>query len=356
MKKLFFFLIVIVIVLLIGISYLGFSYYAGAELPSIVTNLMTSHLSVSTFTEPVDIVIPKGKSLNYVSNLLYEKGVIKNARWFNYQAQLLGVDTKIKPGSYTIEPTMSFNDIFSLIQEGTPIKPVILSIPEGYTIFQIAAKVEQMGFGTAEEFIVATEEIFALKDLSFDTEKLYFVMEGYLLPDTYHFTIASTPKEIALRMATTMSEFLDSNYKDRINELNISTHEVLTIASLIEREAYSVGEMPTISGVIHNRLNINMLLQLCPTVIYGYGKGEEHLSRVLYSHLQYENPFNTYLNLGLPPGPIAAPGRNAIHAALFPEDHDYLFYALSSDGHAFSKTYAEHLRNVAKLRRLQGDN
>jgi UPF0755 protein len=157
-------------------------------------------------------------------------------------------------------------------------------------------------------------------------------------------------------MATTMSEFLESNYIERMNELDISTHEVLTIASLIEREAYSVDEMTTISGVIHNRLNINMLLQLCPTVIYGYGKGEEHLSRVLYSHLQYENSFNTYLNLGLPPGPIAAPGRDAIHAALFPEDHDYLFYALSTDGHAFSKTYAEHLRNVTKLRRLQGDN
>ncbi|MGV8146001.1 MAG: endolytic transglycosylase MltG [Alkaliphilus sp.] len=354
MKKIIFFLLIII--LLITVSYVGFTYYIGAALPEIISDLLSPHLSVSTFTESVDIVIPKGKSLNYVSNLLYKKGVIKNIRWFNYQGQLLGVDTKIKPGSYVIEPNMTFDDIFSLIQQGNPIKPIVLVIPEGHTIFQMAKEVEKMGFGTAEEFIIATEEIFSLKNLPFNTENLYFVMEGYLLPDTYHFTNASTPKDIAFRMATTMSDFLETNYIERINELNLSIHEVLTIASLVEREAYSVDEMPTISGVIHNRLYIDMLLQLCPTVIYGYGKGEEHLSRVLYSHLQYENPFNTYMNLGLPPGPIAAPGRDAIHAALFPKEHDYLFYALSVDGHAFSETYAEHLRNVAKLRRLQDNN
>lgn len=351
MKKLLFSFLIIA--LLIGILFLGVSYYIGAKLPALVDGFLSPHFSVSTFTESVEIVIPKGKSLNYVSNLLYEKGIIKNIRWFNYKAQLLDIDTKIQPGSYVIEPDMTLDDIFSLIQQGTPKKPIVLSIPEGHTIFQIAEEVERIGFGTAEEFINATNEIYTSQGLSFDTENLYFIMEGYLLPDTYHFTETTTPKDIALRMSATMNEFLETNYSERINELDISIHEVLTIASLVEREAYSIDEMSTISGVIHNRLSINMLLQLCPTVIYGYGKGKEHLSRVLYSHLQYENPFNTYMNLGLPPGPIAAPGRDAIHAALFPEKHDYLFYALSDDGHAFSKTYAEHLKNVANLRRLQ---
>lgn len=132
-----------------------------------------------------------------------------------------------------------------------------------------------------------------------------------------------------------------------MEELNLTKNEVLTIASLIERESYNDEEREIVSGVIYNRLNLPMELQIDATVIYGKGEGKEHMTRVLYSDLKEDNPYNTYRNQGLPPGPIASPGKNSIHAALYPEDHNYLFYVLSEnhDGHVFAETYEEHLVN-----------
>lgn len=307
-----------------------------------------SYLSATSNEEIVEINIPQGASLNYVSELLYKQEVIKSKLWFKYKAQSQNIDRSIKPGTYMFHPNITMEEIFDLIQKGSPEAPIIVTIPEGFTMYQIAKRVEEAGLGTAEDFVEATKEYFKTKEYDFATKDLFYEMEGYLYPDTYYFNIGQNMIDIVTTLGKTMDNVFTEEYKAKAKEMNMSLHEVLTIASLIEREAYNDDEKPTISGVIYNRIEKNMLLQIDATVIYGIGKGKEHINRVLWSHLEDPSPFNTYKHLGLPPGPIAAPSETAIHAALYPEKHDYLYYVLGEDGHVFSRTFKEHEINAAK--------
>lgn len=311
-----------------------------------------SYLSTTTNADPIEITIPQGASLNYVSNKLYDSGVIKNKLWFKYKAKKVKVDRNIKPGNYLIPPDSTIDNIFDLLEKGVLEEPIVLTIPEGFTLYQIAERVENLGFGTKDEFIQATKKIFETGGYNFSTKDLYFEMEGYLYPDTYHFVERQTVDDIANHLVQTTNNIFTEEYKNKADELNLSIHEVLTIASLIEREAKHDAEKSTISGVIHNRLNINMPLQIDASVIYGVGKGKEHNSDIYQSDLNKKAPFNTYQIDGLPPGPIASPSQTSIVAALYPDNHEYLYYVLSpeEDGHVFSKTHDEHLVNVAKYR------
>ncbi|SDJ80312.1 endolytic transglycosylase MltG [Natronincola ferrireducens] len=315
-----------------------------------------SYLSVASNENPVEITVAEGASLNAVAEHLYNKGVIKSRLWFKYQSRAEGIDRSIKPGTYTLHPNINLNEIFELLRKGVPEKPIVITIPEGFTLYQIANRVEIAGLGTKEEFIEATKKYFEEKEYSFDTAKLFYEMEGYLYPDTYYFSERQGVVDVVSTLAKTMESIFTEEYRVRAEELNLSLHEVLTIASLIEREAYHDEEKQRISGVIFNRLKKNMLLQIDATVIYGIGEGREHINRVLFVHLEDPSPFNTYRVKGLPPGPIAAPSKTSIHAVLYPEDHDYLYYVLGEGGHVFSKTYNEHLRNVAKYREMTNQN
>ena len=156
--------------------------------------------------------------------------------------------------------------------------------------------------------------------------------------------------DIVNELTQTMDNVFTEQYIKRAKELGISKHEVLTIASLIEREAKHDGERATISGVIHNRLKKNMSLQIDATIIYSEGKGKKHKDVIYKSELNKPSPFNTYTETGLPPGPIASPGKESIKAALYPEEHNYLYYVLSpkEDGHVFNETYDAHLMDRAK--------
>lgn len=333
MKKLFSLLLLIVVISALGIFYLP------------------KYLSVASIDVPTEIIVPKGASLTYVSDLLYNNKIIRSRLWFKHQAKAKNIDRNIKPGTYVIAPSMSLGEIFQLLQKGEQIRQVVLTIPEGFTIYQIAQRVEALGFGSANEFIAVTKEYFKEEKLAFDTRKLFFELEGYLYPDTYYFNETQTHKDIVARMAKQMKDVFTDEYKDRAEDLGLTIHEVLTIASLIEREAYHDNEKAAISGVIYNRIKEKMPLQIDATVIYAIGGGKEHISRVLYTHLESANPFNTYKHNGLPPGPIAAPGKKSIEATLYPEKHDYMYYVLGDNGHVFSETYSQHLVHVEKYRK-----
>lgn len=314
--------------------------------------LLPSYLSVITIDAPTEIVIPQGASMNYVADMLYEKGMIRSKLWFKYQAKNNEVDRSIKPGTYVFEIDNTLEDVFNLLIKGQNEAPIVLTIPEGWTLHQIAERAETLGFGPVEEFIAATREYYKEKNYDFETDQLFFEMEGYLYPDTYYFNKNQGVKDIVARLASTMEQQFSEDDLQRAKELGLTMHEVLTIASLIEREAYHDEEKAAISGVIYNRMKANMRLQIDATVIYAIGEGKEHINRVLYSHLEYDHPFNTYANLGLPPGPIAAPGKASIHAALYPESHDFLYYVLGENGHVFGKTYEEHLQNKAAYQKM----
>lgn len=327
-----------------------------AVIVGFISFALPGYLSIATIEEPIEIVIPQGASMSYVTNLFYDLELIKSKQWFNYQAKNSQVDRSIKPGTYTLMPNMTLEDIFDLLLKGNPDAPVILTIPEGWTLYQMAERAERLGFGTMEAFIAATENYYLEKNYSFDSEVLFYSLEGYLYPDTYYFTADQTVEDIVDRLAQAMETQFTDAYKERSEELGLTQHEVLTLASLIEREAYNEAEKATISGVIHNRLENGMLLQIDATVIYAIGEGKEHIDRVLFSHLETDNPFNTYVYMGLPPGPIAAPSKTSIEAALYPESHEFLYYVLGENGHVFGKTYEEHQKNVQDYRNIRNGN
>lgn len=327
MKKL---LIAVLILIIIGVT----TYF-----------YLPDYLSTTANNQEIEIVVREGASLASVAEDLYEKEVIRSRLWFRYNGSHMA--TKLKPGTYIIPAKTSIDEVYEIIQKGEMKDYIAVTFPEGFILYQFAEKIEEAGIGTKEEFIEATNRYFQEGSYDFDTSEHYFDLEGYLFPDTYHFDVDQTVDEVVQILATTMDSIFTEEYTSRMEELNLTKHEVLTIASLIEREAYNDEERETISGVIYNRLNIQMPLQIDATVIYGIGEGKEHMTRVLISDLKVENPYNTYLNQGMPPGPIASPGRNSIHAALYPEEHNYLFYVLSKEknGHVFAETYEEHKKN-----------
>lgn len=330
MKK---FLIVILIIILIGVGAL---------------TALPGYLSTSSNSQSVEIVVSKGDSLNSVAEDLYQKKAIRSRLWFRYNGK--DIASGIKPGTYIIEPNTDIETMYEIIQKGERETGIKITFPEGFILYQFAQKVEEEGLGTAEEFIKASNDYFISKGYDFNTENLYFNLEGYIFPDTYYFTKEQSIDDIVALLNKTMESIFTDEYVKRAEEMGKTKHEILTIASLIEREAYNDEERAKISGVIYNRLKQNMLLQIDATVIYGLGEGREHMTRVLFKDLEEDNPFNTYKNPGLPPGPIASPGRRSIEAALYPEDHDYLFYVMGENGHVFAKTFEEHRKNADKYR------
>lgn len=309
---------------------------------------MPSYLSRSSHKEAVEITVPQGASLNFVANLLYEKNIIRSKFWFKYKSKEKSIDRNIKPGSYVIDKGLNLEEIFDLLQKGQAEISVIVTIPEGFTLYQIASRIEAAGLATIDEFVQATKQYFEENHGDFDTRDLYYEMEGYLYPDTYYLSPKQTVEEVISTLAQTMDRVFTEEYIKRAGEMNLSVHEVLTIASLIEREAYNDNERASIAGVIYNRLKKKMPLQIDATVIYGIGKGQDHISRVLTSHLEDPSPFNTYRIGGLPPGPIAAPSKASIEAALYPEDHGYFYYVMGEGGHVFNIKYEDHLKDRAK--------
>ncbi len=308
-----------------------------------------SYLSTVANSDDIEVTVPEGASLNYVSNVLFDKGVIRSRIWFRHQAKKIEIDQKVKPGTYLISSDLTLDDVFALLEKGIKDENIVLTIPEGFTLYQIAQKVEKLGLGTKEEFIEATEKYFNT-NYNFDTADLYFELEGYLCPDTYYFTKKQTADDIVARLAQAMDNVFTKKYIKRAEKLGLSKHEVLTVASLIEREAKHNDERATISSVIYNRLERDMPLQIDATVIYAEGEGKEHKTAIYQSELDKPGPFNTYTENGLPPGPIASPGKASIKAALYPEKHNYLYYVLSpeEDGHVFNETYDQHLKDRAK--------
>lgn len=309
-------------------------------------NFLPDYLSESKNNEPVVITVSTGDSLSSVAEDLDNYGVIRSKLWFRYKGR--DIAENIKPGEYEIGPSLRIEKIYQIIQQGEQEEQIKITFPEGFTLYQFAEKIEEEGLGSVDEFINATNEYHKSKDYDFDTTNLYFNMEGYLFPDTYFFTKDQSMESIVSILASTMENIFTEEYRNRAQELDLTRHEVLTIASLIEREAYNDEERTAVSGVIHNRLEVDMLLQIDATVIYGKGEGKEHTTRVFNRDYEIDNPFNTYKNKGFTPGPIASPGKNSIHAALHPEDHDYFYYVLGENGHVFSRTYDEHRQNVRK--------
>lgn len=293
-----------------------------------------------------DIVkISQGMTFREIIDTLHSRKIIDSRFSFFLAGKILGVERKLKAGYYKFDYGLSNYDYLKMLVNGSNRVIVRVTLYEGLNLKEAAKLFSNSFYFSEEEFLRIAKDKNLLEKFEVD----HTSFEGYLMPDTYDFYELEDPVVILKTMATLFKEFYDANIKHREKELGMTKNQIVTLASIIEGETNLASEMPRIAGVYYNRLRLGMKLQADPTVAYLIDDGPR---RLYYKDLRIQSPYNTYLNYGLPPGPINFPSRPALLAAANPEKHDYLFFVLEPDneGHAFSKTYSQHLKEVAKYR------
>jgi len=316
-----------------------------------------AYLQISRLSAPVnfadegdyiEINIPLNSSTWQIAEILQQEGIIKNSLFFRLYTRYKGYDQKLQAGTYLLSPAMSLDEILNELQQGVIFKEGFrFTIPEGFNVEQIAERLENMGLVDKEDFLRLCREYPQKSSFDFLREvpaQVKYPLEGYLFPDTYEIGEDVSAEQIIRLMLRRFDEVFEEAFRQRAAQLGFSLHEIVTIASLIEKEARVAEERPLISAVFHNRLKSEKMpfLQSCATVQYILGETKAFLT---YEDLEVESPYNTYLYPNLPPGPIASPGREAILAALYPAEVDYLYFVYKEDGsgeHYFSRTLEEH--------------
>jgi len=290
--------------------------------------------------------IKKGKTLHKIADELYDAGIIPNKRAFMITAYFMGADKKIKAGEYVIKSGLNYIELVEIFTKGVKQNQIKVTIPEGIWQHKLASLIaKEMKIDSLEFLRLSFDKQF-LSELGVEAGSL----EGYLLPETYFFFKGSSVSQIIKRLKQQNDKIFDVEAIQRMKNLSMTKHEILTLASVIEGETNKFSEYRAISGVYHNRLRIGMKLQADPTVQY-LKRYSNSYNRILYRDLEIDSPYNTYKYQGLPPGPINNPGREAILAALYPEEHRLLYFvADGTGGHKFAATYSEHLRNQARYR------
>jgi UPF0755 protein len=286
--------------------------------------------------EPVQVTVPKGASVRQIAQILGDRGVVDSPFFFRALAKVSGRDRKAKSGEYLLERGRYWKAV-RMISEGRTVKTRV-TIPEGWSAWQIAEKFRESGILENSEDFAAIVERNGL--------------EGRLFPETYFFDTPTAPEAVLEGMSEQFHANWPPEFEARAQALKMTQGEVLTLASIIEREAQVAEERPVIASVYHNRLKKRMLLEADPTVQYALGKGRVWKDRVLYADLKVDSPYNTYRRRGLPPAPICNPGRKSIEAALHPAETDYLYFVADGTGrHSFFTNLKDHLKKVAERRR-----
>lgn len=294
--------------------------------------------------EEIEVIVPEGASASTVSRILEEQGVIPSARRFTVIAKLTGNDKRIQAGRYLFRRGMGIRTVLGKLVKGETV-PLRVTVPEGLTVEEIAELLsEVLGIDGSVFLSLARDEKRAQR---MGIERNDF--EGFLFPNTYHFNHGTGEEAVLESMVDEFWKNFDDSLKQRAKEIGFTVYETVILASLIEEEAMLQREHATISQVYHKRLRLGRALECDATVQYAL---PEHKSRLLYSDLKVDSPYNTYLHKGLPPGPIANPGRSALVAALYPAKSDFLYYVARGDGsHIFSKTAEEHYQAISSLKR-----
>jgi UPF0755 protein len=297
---------------------------------------------------PVTVAVEPGMSTRDVAALLKSHGVIRNELVFRALARVMRADGRIQSGEYCFEPGVSAYDALESLVEGRVVYHP-LTIREGLALSDIAALVEEKGFGSAEAFREASrDKSFAPAYVPAEyLDSAKEPLEGYLFPDTYYIRKGMSERELVAMMVRRLTEVFTEDLRGKAARVGLTPHEAATLASIVEREAQEPSERPIIAAVYLNRLKIGMKLDADPTVLYALGKPPD--ATVLWKDLEVDSPYNTYRNPGLPPGPIGNFGKASLEAVLAPEDVDYLYFVAKNDGtHAFARTLSEHNANRAR--------
>ena len=318
------------------------SFWGSLAIILIVVGLLffKASLPMSDNTQPQVFEVKSGMTLKQVSQELFRQNLIRSANAFQAIALIQDKEKLIKVGEYYISPSMLPAEILQRITSGKTVLHSI-TIPEGYRITEIANLLEEKDLADKNIFLQEAKNVELLEGIPTSS------LEGYLFPDTYHFGKRTTEAAIINKMVETFKErALKQEFLKRAEDLGFSYHEIITLASLIEKETGKDSERKQISSVFHNRLKKNMLLQTDPTVIYVIDFFDGNIRK---RDLNIDSPYNTYRYKGLPPGPIANPGLKSIIAALYPATTSNLYFVSKQDGsHKFSATLNEHNRAVQK--------
>ena len=300
----------------------------------------------------VELTIPKGKNPKAVARMLQEKGLILDAeRFYRYARHIAKEAHKIKAGEYVLEKSATPFEILKAIQSGKR-KEIPFTVPEGSSKIDIVKIITKAGFANEMKLRALMEDPELIKEFGVpdrgadEQDTVPGGIEGYLFPDTYQFPKGTPAKTILKRMNARLKEVIDDEIKQRMKAMGWNLHKTLTLAAIIEKETGKSFERPHISSVFHNRMKRKMKMQTDPTVIYGIQGYDGNIRK---KDLRAYHPYNTYRIKGLPPGPIASPGKAAIKAALWPDTTEDLFFVSRNDGtHIFCPTLECHNRNVRK--------
>jgi len=289
------------------------------------------------------VIIPRGSSFADAADSLSKANLVGWRKMFRVYARVTGGDRNIKPGTYLLRHGTPWKDIVGALHGGHGLVNTI-TIPEGYTISQITPLLAKTLKVPADSVQAAVRDTALLARLDLPTPTL----EGYLFPDTYAFPLGTTARQAVQEMVYDFERRWKPDWDAKASALKINRNDLVTMASIVEKEARVPEERPVIAAVYYNRLQKGMLLQADPTVQYALG---HHVGRVLYKDLAVKSPYNTYINKGLPPGPVAAPGVASLAAAANPANVPYLYFVASPDGHhEFRMTLQEHTSAIREIR------
>ncbi len=315
-------------------------------IPTIRLALFAVTASKPGSAESEIIEISKGLNPNELTKILLSHEIISDGKYFNWLGKLGRQWRKIKAGEYQFSPSMTPIEVFSVLTSGVSIAHPV-TVREGENMYEIADDLAAKNLVNRDSFLVLCKDPRFIASLGLFKDHTPSTLEGYFFPDTYFFNRTMSQADIAKQMVKHFFEFWSKTQEARANELKMSRHEIITLASIIEKETGASEERPLISSIFHNRLRKRMKLQSDPTTIYGMW--DHYEGKIHKKDLSAKNEYNTYYIDALPIGPIGNPGKEAIEAALHPVESAYLYFVSHNDGtHQFSKTFEEHNRAVRK--------
>ncbi len=291
------------------------------------------------------VIIPRGATYYQALDSLESRGVIKSRDWFSLYARVRGLPSNLKSGVYTFDPDESWSSVVSTLKSGRGLE-VRFTVTEGMMGFEVAERARSWLGVPRDSFVAAMRDTSLERELGILSSRAG--VEGYMYPTTYVVPMRMRARELVKLMTHEFIARWQPEWDRRLAELNMTRHEIVTLASIIEAEVRYRPDRPYVSAVYHNRLKRGMALQADPTIIYAHGR---RMRRVWEKQLQIRSPYNTYLNPGLPPGPITQPSDSSIIAALYPAPVGYLYFVAQPDGkHIFSATYNDHLAAIRRVR------
>src|SRR6266566_5844050 len=292
---------------------------------------------------PTRVIIPRGASFSQATDSLAKARLVGWPKIFRLYGRVTGGDRNIKPGTYLLKQGTPWSDIVSALNGGHGLVNTI-TIPEGYTLSQITPLLARTLKVPPDSVQAAVRDTALLARLDIPNK----TVEGYVFPDTYAFPLGTTARQAVREMVYAFERRWRPDWDSSLVELKINRNDLVTMASIVEREARLPEERPVIAAVYYNRLRRGMLLQADPTIQYALG---HHVGRVLYKDLAIESPYNTYVHKGLPPGPVASPGVASLAAAANPANVPYLYFVASKDGHhEFRMTLDEQTTAIRQIR------